>query len=123
MKTRDHLNERYIHVNKDDFKDTCVYLYGKKRAVLRLMFATDERETEGAFNVYTVFSIPGIDRFDIVVLSRRKTTSPSPLSPRKSLQPTGMSGRYGICSASPRRDILTFEGLFSTIPFQRIPIR
>jgi Ni,Fe-hydrogenase III large subunit/Ni,Fe-hydrogenase III component G len=67
--TRDHLNERYIYVSADDFKGTCVYLYGKKRAVLRLMFAADEREKEGAFNVYAVFSIPGIDRFDIVVLS------------------------------------------------------
>ena len=84
LKTREHLNEHYIYVSKDDFKDACVHLYGKKHAVLRLVFATDERETEGAFNVYAVFSIPGIDRFDIVVLSLREDDSTflSELAPR-----------------------------------------
>ena len=67
--TREHLNERYIHVAKDDFKDACLFLHHKLHAVLRLMFATDEREKEGVFRTYTVFSVPGADRFEIIVLS------------------------------------------------------
>ena len=77
VKTREHLNERYIHVNRDDFKDACQLLH-KEHGILRLMFATDERKTEGVFRIYTVFSIPGIDRFDIVVLSlKNDLTFPS----------------------------------------------
>ena len=72
LKTKEHLNERYIYVSREEFKSTCVHLYGKERAVLRLMFATDERETEGTFNVYAVFSVPGTDRFDIAVLSLKE---------------------------------------------------
>ncbi|HXX80944.1 MAG TPA: NADH-quinone oxidoreductase subunit C [Thermodesulfovibrionales bacterium] len=69
LKTREHLNERYLYVSREEFKSTCMHLYVKERTILRLMFATDERKTEGAFNVYVVFSVPGADRFDIVVLS------------------------------------------------------
>lgn len=66
--TREYLNEFYIEVAGKDFKDTCVYLHEKKGALLRLMFGTDERETDGTFKIYAVFSIPGIDRFQIIVL-------------------------------------------------------
>lgn len=69
IKTREHLNEVYIEVKKDDYKDACIYLYAKKHAILRLMFATDERQIDSAFRIYAVFSIPGIDRFLIIVLS------------------------------------------------------
>jgi Ni,Fe-hydrogenase III large subunit/Ni,Fe-hydrogenase III component G len=69
VQTREYLNERYIHVARDDFKEACLFLHHKMRGILRLMFATDERETDGAFRVYAVFSVPGIDRFEIIVLS------------------------------------------------------
>ncbi|MBI5188042.1 MAG: NADH-quinone oxidoreductase subunit C [Nitrospirae bacterium] len=69
VKIREHLNEQYIEVSRKDFKDSCAYLYEKKHSVLRLMFATDERRIDNSFRIYTVFSIPGIDRFFIIVLS------------------------------------------------------
>ncbi len=66
--TREYLNEQYIEVTEKDFRNICMYLYLEKGALLRLMFAADEREIDGTFRIYTVFSIPGIDRFFIVVL-------------------------------------------------------
>jgi Ni,Fe-hydrogenase III large subunit/Ni,Fe-hydrogenase III component G len=68
VKTKGIFNELYIEVRKDDFKEACVYLYEKKRAILRLMFAADEREIDAAFKIYTVFSVPGTDKFYIIVL-------------------------------------------------------
>ena len=67
--TREHLNEVYLEVKKEDFKDVCVQFFTKKHAILRLMFAADERKQDGSFKVYVVFSVPGIDKFHIVVLS------------------------------------------------------
>lgn len=69
VRTQERLNETYFEVGKDDFRDLCVYLRDKRHAVLRVMFGTDERERDGMFRVYTVFSIPGTDRFHIIVLS------------------------------------------------------
>lgn len=66
---KNHLNEQYIEVTRDDFRETCRYLWNEKNAILRLMFATDERSISGSFKVHTVFSIPGMDRFFIMVLS------------------------------------------------------
>ncbi len=66
--TRENLNEQYIEVTGKSFKSICVYLYLEKGALLRLMFGADEREIDGTFKIYTVFSIPGIDKFSIVVL-------------------------------------------------------
>lgn len=71
----EHLNEVYIEVKKEDFKETCLYLWETKRAILRLMFATDERDIQNGFRVYVVFSIPGIDRFYIVYISLRDELS------------------------------------------------
>lgn len=69
VRTREHLNEIYLEVRRDDFKDVCLYLHEIKKAILRLMFANDEREIDGTFRVYTVFSIPAMDRFVIIVFS------------------------------------------------------
>jgi Ni,Fe-hydrogenase III large subunit/Ni,Fe-hydrogenase III component G len=66
--TRTYLNEQYIEVMEKDFRNICMYLYLEKGALLRLMFASDERETDGTFKIYTVFSLPGIDKFFIIVL-------------------------------------------------------
>jgi len=65
---REYMNEQYVEVTGKNFKDICVYLYKGKNAILRLMFASDERDVSGEFRVYAVFSIPGIDRFIIIVL-------------------------------------------------------
>ncbi|MFN3740287.1 MAG: NADH-quinone oxidoreductase subunit C [Thermodesulfovibrionales bacterium] len=68
VRTKEHLNELYLEVKREDFKDICVYMSYRKQAMLRLMFATDERGIDARFRIYTVFSIPGIDKFYIVVL-------------------------------------------------------
>ena len=63
------LNESYLEVSTRDYKDVCRRLSEDLHALLRLMFATDERERDGFFRIYAVFSIPGADRFIFVVLS------------------------------------------------------
>lgn len=68
LRTKEHLNELYLEVKREDFKDICIYMSYRKQAMLRLMFATDERSIDGRFRIYTVFSIPGVDKFYIVVL-------------------------------------------------------
>ncbi|HUJ17492.1 MAG TPA: NADH-quinone oxidoreductase subunit C [Nitrospirota bacterium] len=65
----EHLNETYLEVKPDDFRDVCRYLSEELHGLLRLMFATDERERDGVFRVYAVFSVPGVDRFFIIVRS------------------------------------------------------
>ncbi|MFA6053948.1 MAG: NADH-quinone oxidoreductase subunit C [Thermodesulfovibrionales bacterium] len=64
-----YLNEAYIEVQKKDFKDTCIYLYQNGEAILRVMFATDERQIDGTFKIYSVFSVPGKDEFSIIYTS------------------------------------------------------
>jgi Ni,Fe-hydrogenase III large subunit/Ni,Fe-hydrogenase III component G len=71
VSTREHRNEVFIEVRKEDFKDVCVHLHTKQHALLRLMFASDEREKDGLFRIYTVFSVPGADRFYFIVLPLR----------------------------------------------------
>lgn len=67
VKKREHLNEIYVEVGKEDFRDACVGLYAEEGARLRLMFASDERVVDGHYRVYCVFSVPGSDRFMIIV--------------------------------------------------------
>jgi Ni,Fe-hydrogenase III large subunit/Ni,Fe-hydrogenase III component G len=69
VKSREHLNELYIEVRREDFKDACVYFYEKKNAVLRMMFAADERQIDNSFRIYAVFSIPDIDKFCIIAVA------------------------------------------------------
>jgi Ni,Fe-hydrogenase III large subunit/Ni,Fe-hydrogenase III component G len=69
IRTTEHLNESYIEVKHDDFRNVCHYLSEDLHALMRLMFATDEREKDGVFKIYVVFSVPGADRFFIIVLS------------------------------------------------------
>ncbi len=66
--TAEYLNESSLEVRRDDFKDICRHLSEEKHALLRLMFATDERERDGLFRVSAVFSVPGLDRFFRIVL-------------------------------------------------------
>ncbi len=75
LNIREYLNEIYIEVKREDFKEACLYLWETNKAILRLMFATDEREIDNAFRVHVVFSIPGIDRFYIIYISLRDDLS------------------------------------------------
>ncbi len=68
VSVRGQRNEVHVEVRKEDFKDICVQLSTKHHALLRLMFASDEREKDGLFRIYTVFSIPGTDKFYFIVL-------------------------------------------------------
>jgi Ni,Fe-hydrogenase III large subunit/Ni,Fe-hydrogenase III component G len=76
--TREHGNEVYFEVRKEDFRDVCVALSAGQHALLRLMFATDERQKDGFFRIYAVFSIPGIDKFFFIVLPVEKNESSFP---------------------------------------------
>ncbi len=69
VKTADRLNESYFEVKAEVFKEVCRHLCEDLHAVLRVMFASDEREKDGCFRIYAVFTVPGTDRFSIVVLS------------------------------------------------------
>ncbi|TFG35499.1 MAG: hypothetical protein E4H45_02740 [Nitrospirales bacterium] len=66
---KEHLNEVYIEVLKKDFKDACMYQYQNGESLLRTMFASDEREIDGTFKIYSVFSVPGKDEFIIIYTS------------------------------------------------------
>ncbi len=66
---REYLNELYIEVAKDNFREACVHMYEGKGGILRLMFAVDERQIDESLRIYAVFSIPGVDRFHIIVTS------------------------------------------------------
>lgn len=68
-------NEHYIELEKDEFRDYCISLY-RKDFIPRLMFADDERENEGCFKIFMVFSEPGKDSFEIPFL-KLKGDSPS----------------------------------------------
>lgn len=65
---REYLNEVYLEFKPADYYDACCRIVKDHQALLRLMFATDERTRDGSFGIYTVFSIPGQDRFWIIVL-------------------------------------------------------
>lgn len=58
-------NEHYRELGSDDFRDYCISLYRSGKFIPRLMFATDERNSEGCFKIFMVFSESGKDRFDI----------------------------------------------------------
>lgn len=72
VSTAEQLNESYFEVKADDFRDLCRHLFDDLHALLRVMFATDERQKDGVFRIYTVFSVPGTDRFTIIVLPVRE---------------------------------------------------
>ena len=63
-----HLNETYLEVAAGDYKDICRRLSEDLHGILRLMFAADERGRDGFFRIYAVFTIPGADRFIVIVL-------------------------------------------------------
>lgn len=65
---RERLNEVYIEVGKETFREACYYFFNGEKAILRSMFAADEREIDGMYRVYAAFSVPNIDKIFIVVL-------------------------------------------------------
>lgn len=72
IKIKENLNEVYIEVGKENFREACYYLFNGEKAILRTMFASDEREIDRMFRIYAVFSVQNIDRFFVVVLSLRE---------------------------------------------------
>ncbi len=75
---RDQLNEVYVEVDSTDFREVCVSLVMKQHALLRLMFAADEREKDGLFRIYAVFTIPGADTFTFIVLPVKEDVASFP---------------------------------------------
>jgi Ni,Fe-hydrogenase III large subunit/Ni,Fe-hydrogenase III component G len=69
VKTTERLNESLLEVKRNDFRKVCAYLFEDLHALLRVMFAADERERDGFFRIYAVFSVPGVDRFFTIILS------------------------------------------------------
>jgi len=72
INTKKHLNEVYLEVRKEDFRDACIYLYRNGESILRVMFAVDEREIDGMFRIYAVFSSPGKDEFTILYITLKE---------------------------------------------------
>jgi Ni,Fe-hydrogenase III large subunit/Ni,Fe-hydrogenase III component G len=58
-------NEVYKEVEESEFRSHCIALCRGNKSILRLMFATDERETDNCFKIYAVFSEKGKDIFHI----------------------------------------------------------
>lgn len=85
VSVRQSLNEVYLEVGSEGFRESARYLWEEKRGKLHLMFASDDRGIDGTFRVYAVFSVQGDDRFIILVLpvGEDKTEFPSitPLIP------------------------------------------
>jgi len=59
-------NETYKMVSEDELVGKAAALM-KGRAILRTMFACDERELDGTLKLYAVFSVHGEDRFETLV--------------------------------------------------------
>jgi Ni,Fe-hydrogenase III large subunit/Ni,Fe-hydrogenase III component G len=78
LRTRVHLNETYHEVAREDFHEVCAFLASRQHAILRVLFAADERERDGAFRIYAVFSVPGHDTFTIIVLTLKEGESSFP---------------------------------------------
>jgi len=58
-------NEIYLELGKDEFRDRFISLAKSGNFILRLMFAMDDRASDGSFKVYAVFSERGRDIFHI----------------------------------------------------------
>ena len=122
---RDHLNEVTVEVDIADFRDVCHGLLVKQHALLRLMFATDERERDGLFRIYVVFSVPGSDTFTIIVLPVKEDTpsfpSLTPMIPAAHWYEREISDLFGLLPEGhpdPRR--LVFHESF---PANAHPLR
>lgn len=66
IKKEERKGELYIEVAVKDFKSACVNLYDNKRALLRVMFASDERPADGSFRLYAAFTIPSDSRLFVI---------------------------------------------------------
>jgi Ni,Fe-hydrogenase III large subunit/Ni,Fe-hydrogenase III component G len=119
------LNESYLEVTARDYKDVCRRLSEDLHAMLRLMFATDERERDGFFRIYAVFSIPGADRFIFVVLpvspSNPRFPSVTPYIPAAHWYEREISDLFGLApQGHPDQRRLVFHESF---PADSHPLR
>ncbi len=95
-------NAVFFEVPASGIKETARELYGNKKLSLKLIAATDERETQGCFKVWYIFGVPGENAF-IIPFIRLKDTKEFP-----SLTP-GIHGAWNY-----ERKIQTFFGLIPT---------
>ncbi len=63
------VNERYIEIEKDKFRDYCLSMHSSGKYIPRLMFAADMRGQNNCFRIYTVFSENGKDLFHVPFFS------------------------------------------------------
>jgi len=119
------LNEAYVTVDSVDFRETCVSLMVKQHALLRLMFASDEREKDGFFRIYVAFSVPGADAFTFIVLQVKEDApsfpSLTPAIPAAHWYEREISDLFGLTPVGhpdPRR--LVFHEAF---PAASYPLR
>ncbi len=58
-------NEKYIELDEAGFRDRCISMNNSGKSAVRLMFAADERNIDGSFKIFMVFSETGSDMFHI----------------------------------------------------------
>jgi Ni,Fe-hydrogenase III large subunit/Ni,Fe-hydrogenase III component G len=117
VKITDRLNESYLEVRAEDYKGVCRRLSEDLHGMLRLMFAADERERDGFFRIYAVFTIPGADRFFIIVLpippSEPRFPSITPYVPAAHWYEREIGDLFGLApQGHPDRRRLVFHEAF-----------
>ncbi len=116
-------NEKYIEVSAPDFSRKCAEY--SRRHFLRMMFAADERELDGHFRVYAVFSPAGCDRFDILTMKLKEDNlsyeSITPLVPAAHWYEREMRDMFGIIpSGHPDARPLIMHGMYGDVyPLRR----
>ncbi len=116
-------NEQHIEVSAADFPRKCAEY--SRRHFLRTMFAADERELDGHFRVYAVFSPPGEDRFDILTMKLTEANlsyeSITPLVPAAHWYEREMRDMFGIIPVGhPDSRPLCLHGMYGDVyPLRR----
>ncbi len=116
-------NEKYIELSAADFPRKCAEY--SRRHFLRTMFAADERELDGYFRVYAVFSPMGEDRFDILTMKLREDAlaygSITPLVPAAHWYEREMRDMFGIIpEGHPDPRPLCLHGIYGDVyPLRR----
>ena len=122
-------NEIYREVARERFRQECSKLFDGGRGRLRLMFASDLRETGEGFSIYAVFSRPGEDALEVLTLrdleeKDGRTTFPSITSevPAAHWYEREIADMFGLFpDGHPAPDPLVLHGLYpgGTHPLRR----